>query len=83
MIVRLPYGHDQLQLNLVDLGVDLLEPSYMPGLLDEHASFLQCLRDPIGTPHCATLSEKGRALLSSSLISRALSRVIASFPGSL
>jgi lactate racemase len=50
MKVTLAYGKDGLTVELPDKNVTVVEPQYVPGLLDERAALLDALRRPIGSP---------------------------------
>ncbi|MDF1513882.1 MAG: nickel-dependent lactate racemase [Anaerolineae bacterium] len=51
MRIKLAYGHEGLWVDIPDdVHVDVIEPQYVPGLLDESAAVRQALQKPIGTP---------------------------------
>lgn len=47
--VRLDYGKDGLPLNLDGLNTTVLQPCYLKGLSDEHAAFIESVRNPWNT----------------------------------
>ena len=50
MQVRLAYGKEGLWVDLPDDNVTLVEPRFVPGLLNEMETIRSALREPIGTP---------------------------------
>jgi len=49
MNIRLQYGREGIDVQLPDCGVTVLEPTYTPGLPDEHESFIRAARAPTGS----------------------------------
>ena len=47
--VKLAYGKDHVSIQVPDKAV-VIEPGYLPGLLDEKSAVLTALRQPIGNP---------------------------------
>ncbi len=50
MRVKLAYGRDGLDVELPDVGVTVVEPRHVAGLVDEQVALFESLRDPIGSP---------------------------------
>jgi lactate racemase len=50
MITKLEYGKNGLEVNFPEQGIDLIEPRFVEGLVDESAALLQALRAPEGSP---------------------------------
>lgn len=50
MKVKLAYGREGLWVELPDRNVTVVEPTHVPGLLDEGKAICSSLRDPMGTP---------------------------------
>ena len=50
MKVKLAYGKEGLWVELPDDNVTVVEPKFVPGLLDETETIRTSLRQPIGTP---------------------------------
>ncbi|MFZ1754125.1 MAG: nickel-dependent lactate racemase [Caldilineaceae bacterium] len=49
MRIHLQYGRDGLDVDLPSENVTVLRPQFVPGLVDEHAGFVDAVRSPIGT----------------------------------
>ncbi len=49
MRVHLQYGHDGLAVDIPGRNVTVLEPRFLPGLPDEHAAFIEAVRQPIAS----------------------------------
>jgi nickel-dependent lactate racemase len=54
MKIQLQYGTGGLEADIPSENVLVLEPRFLPGLPDEKASFLQAVRNPIGSPPLRT-----------------------------
>jgi len=48
MKIHLQYGKTGLDLDLPGRNIRVIEPTFVPGLPDEHAAFVEALRNPIG-----------------------------------
>lgn len=60
MLVRLPYGHGHLALNLPAGHTDLLVPTPAPALDDDYGAFTHAISHPTETPALAALARGGR-----------------------
>lgn len=60
--VQLDYGSEGLPLNLRGLNTTVLRPRYIEGLPDEHAAFIESVRNPYGTQPLRELVTAGESL---------------------
>lgn len=60
MLVRLPYGHTGLTLELPSDCTDILLPTPAPSLEDDYGAFLHAISHPTGTPPLAALARMAR-----------------------
>ncbi len=60
MRCRLAYGRTGLEIDLPDdAPVTIMEPRFVPGLVDEQSAMVEALRSPIGTPPLRDLATPG------------------------
>ena len=60
--VQLDYGSEGLPLNLEGLNTTVLRPRYIEGLPNEHAAFIESVRNPYGTRPLRELITAGESL---------------------
>ena len=59
MNIRLDYGRNGLEVNLPDSGVTVVEPKFIPGIVEPVTTLRNSLRNPLGTVPLAEMVKPG------------------------
>ena len=59
MKIRLDYGRNGLEVNLPDSGVTVVEPKFIPGIVEPVTTLRNSLRNPLGTVPLAEMVKPG------------------------